>query len=145
ADEPPIDARRPRGAPLGGVGALDALEQHRGRAMARAALPDAARGERPPRTGEEIPGPDPRGYEGRILPRERNQESRRVPRIGLGERRLVAEAAHHLLLAREPRRLAHAQQELALDGDRLRPAARRGVDVTQPARDTRALRLREPR
>src|SRR5439155_18277638 len=50
-----------------------------------------------------------------------------------------------LLLAREPRRLAHAQQELALDGDRLRPAARCGVDVTQPARETRALRLREPR
>src|SRR5207249_1850630 len=122
---PPVDARGPLGAPLGGVRALDALEQHRGRAVARAAFPDAPCGQRLARTGEKIAGAHPGGHEPRILARERDEESRRAPGIGLGERCLVAEAAHHLLLAGERSRLADAQQELRLDGEGFPPSPRR--------------------
>src|SRR5439155_1609683 len=114
------------GTPLGGIRTLDALEQHRGRAVARAALRDAPGGQGPARAGEKIAGAHPGGHEPRILARQRDEKPRGTPGIGLGERRLVAEAAHHLLLAGEGGRLSDAQQELCLDGEGLRPSPRRG-------------------
>ena len=145
SEEPPVDPRGAFGTPLGGVRTLDALEQHRGRAVARAALPDAPGGQGPARAGEKIAGAHPGGHEPRILARQRDEKPRGTPGIGLGERRLVAEAAHHLLLAGEGGRLSDAQQELCLDGEGLRPSPRRGVEVKEAAPKPPALRLREAR
>src|SRR5207249_3219693 len=139
AKEPPVDACRPFGMPLVGIGALDALEEDGGGPVPRAALPDTPRRQRPARARERVARADPRRDERRVLAREGNQQSRRTSRLGLAERRFVPESAHHALLAHERGRVAYAQQELRLDGKRFRPAPRRRIDVTQATAETQAL------
>src|SRR5207249_1923583 len=87
----------------------------------------------------------PRGHEVRVLACDREAEARRPPRFALGQRRLIAEAPQDPLLARERRRVVDAEQDLALHGERLGPAAGGCVHVAQAAREARALGGRRPR
>src|SRR5439155_193953 len=129
---------------LAGVQALEALEEDDRRPPPRAALPHAPRREAAARTLEELARAHPRGHEVRVLARDREAEARCPPRLALGQRRLIAEPAQHPLLARERRRVVDAEQDLALHGDRLGPAAGGRVHVAQAAREARALGMRLP-
>src|SRR5437763_17403 len=116
----------PRASPT-----ADTPRSSRSRSRPRAALPHPPRREAAAGTLEELARTHPRGHEVRVLACDREAEARRPPRFALGQRRLIAEAPQDPLLARERRRVVDAEQDLALHGERLGPAAGGCVHVAQ--------------
>src|SRR5213592_5068330 len=143
--ETPVEPGGALGIALAGIQALETLEEDDRRPPARAALPHPPRREAAAGTLEELARTHPRGHEVRVLACDREAEARRPPRLALGQRRLIAEAPQDPVLARERRRVVDAEQDLALHGERLGPAAGGCVHVAQAAREARALGVRRPR
>src|SRR4029077_14464832 len=109
---------------------LEPIEQHGGRLVTEAALPDAASGDLSAGVRVQIARAHPRRNERWVLACQREEDARRAARIRVGERRLIAEAAQRAFLVGQCGGAPDAEHDLALQAKRLVPASVRSVEIS---------------